>query len=121
MPSGGPTRARAGRPAWPSSGSAGIREIPKESAVFRRERLAGVGVVPYVMSKVLVLSLLVIAQSATLLAVVGRHVNLPASGVLLDGTWELYVTTTLTALAGLSLGLAISCAGRSWEASRWGA
>jgi ABC transport system ATP-binding/permease protein len=84
------------------------REITKESAVYRRERLAGVGVVPYVMSKVLVLSLLVLAQSATLLAVVGREVNFPASGVLLDGTWELYVTTTLTALAGLSLGLAIS-------------
>jgi hypothetical protein len=84
------------------------REITQEAAVYRRERLAGVGIVPYVMSKVLVLSLLVIAQSAALLAVVGRNVHFPASGVLLDGTWELYVTTTLTALAGLSLGLAIS-------------
>jgi ABC transport system ATP-binding/permease protein len=84
------------------------REITKESAVYRRERLAGVGVVPYVMSKVLVLSLLVIAQSAALLAVVGHDVTFPAAGVLLSGTSELYVTTVLTALAGLSLGLAIS-------------
>src|SRR5262249_36635589 len=44
------------------------REITKESAVLRRERLAGLRVGAYVLSKVLVLALLVVVQTAALLA-----------------------------------------------------
>ena len=84
------------------------REITKESAVYRRERLAGLRVGAYVLSKVLVLALLVVVQSAALLAVVGSEVRFPANGVLLQGTLELGVTTALTSLAGLSMGLCIS-------------
>jgi hypothetical protein len=84
------------------------REIAKEGAVYRRERLAGLSVVAYVLSKVTVLSLLVVVQSAALLAVVGSDVRFPASGVMFEGMLELGVTTVLTSLAGLSLGLVIS-------------
>jgi ABC transport system ATP-binding/permease protein len=84
------------------------REITKESAVFRRERLAGLRVGAYVLSKVLVLALLVVVQSALLLGVLGIEVRFPRNGVMLEGTLELGVTTALTSLAGLSLGLAIS-------------
>ena len=84
------------------------REITKESAVYRRERLAGLRVGAYVLSKVLVLALLVVVQSAALLAVVGSDVRFPANGVLMEGTLELGVTTALTSLAGLSMGLCIS-------------
>ncbi len=89
------------------------REIAKESAVYRRERLAGLRVGAYVLSKVLVLSILVAVQSAALLAVVGADVRLPAHGILMSGPLELGVTTALTALAGLSLGLAISAWSRT--------
>src|SRR5580704_1446500 len=61
------------------------REITKESAVYRRERLAGLRVGAYVLSKVLVLSLLVAVQSAALLAVLGGEVHLPTAGILMDG------------------------------------
>jgi ABC-type multidrug transport system ATPase subunit len=84
------------------------REITKESPVFRRERLAGLRVSAYVLSKVLVLALLVVVQSVMLLGVLGTEVRFPRNGVLLDGTLELGITTALTSLAGLSLGLAIS-------------
>jgi ABC transport system ATP-binding/permease protein len=84
------------------------REITKEAAVFRRERLANLRIVPYVLSKVAVLSLLVAAQSLVLLALVGLKVQFPAQGVMLPIGIELFVTTTLTALAGLAMGLAIS-------------
>jgi hypothetical protein len=84
------------------------REISKESAVYRRERLAGLRVGAYVLSKVLVLSLLVAVQSAALLGVVSTDVRFPATGVMMEGLLELGVTTALTSLAGLALGLCIS-------------
>src|SRR6185369_16824540 len=65
-------------------------------------------VVAYVLSKVLILTVLVIVQSAALLAVVGSDVRFPDRGVMMEGPLELGVTTVLTSLAGLSLGLAIS-------------
>lgn len=89
------------------------REIAKESAVYRRERLAGLGVGAYVLSKVLVLSLLVAAQSAVTVAVLGNDVRFPAMGVMMDGFTELFITTALTSLAGLSLGLGISAWART--------
>jgi hypothetical protein len=84
------------------------REITKESPIFRRERLANLRIGPYVLSKIAVLTLLVILQSALLLLLVGLKVRLPAMGVLLPGWLELYITTLLTSLAGLAMGLAIS-------------
>lgn len=89
------------------------REITKESAVFRRERLAGLRIGPYVLSKVLVLTLLVLLQSAALLALIGNDVRLPAAGVWLTGPAELFITTALTSLAGLSLGLCISASAKT--------
>ena len=83
------------------------REICKESHVLRRERLAGLHTVPYLLSKVLVLSglVLVLVQTALLLGVVALGMRLPGSGVLLPAGLELYVTI---ALAGIALGLAVS-------------
>jgi len=84
------------------------REIAKEAAVFRRERLANLRIVPYILSKVVVLALLVALQSLVLLGLVALKVQFPAQGVLLPIGPELFITTFLTALAGLAMGLAIS-------------
>jgi ABC-type multidrug transport system ATPase subunit len=86
------------------------REITKESPIFRRERLANLRIGPYVLSKIVILMLLVVIQSALLLGLVGFKVHFPAMGVLLPGWIELYITTLLTSLAGLAIGLAISSA-----------
>jgi ABC-type multidrug transport system ATPase subunit len=84
------------------------REITKESPIYRRERLANLRIGPYVLSKIVVLSLLVVIQSLLLLGLVGLKVHFPSAGVLLPAWAELFITTVLTALAGLSMGLAIS-------------
>jgi ABC-type multidrug transport system ATPase subunit len=84
------------------------REIVKEAPIYKRERLANLHIGPYLFSKVVVLALLVIVQSAALLALVGLKVSFPAQGVIMPAWIELYITTLLTALAGLTMGLAIS-------------
>lgn len=84
------------------------REIAKETPIYRRERLANLRIGPYLLSKVVVLTLLVLVQSAMLLVLLGLKVALPAQGVLLPIGLELFITTLLTALAGLAMGLAIS-------------
>ncbi len=89
------------------------REITKESAIYRRERLANLRIGPYVLSKILVLTLLVLIQSLILLVVIGLKVQLPAMGALLPAWLELFVTTFLTSLAGLAMGLAISSSSSS--------
>jgi ABC-type multidrug transport system ATPase subunit len=84
------------------------REIVKEAPIYRRERLANLRIGPYLLSKVLVLTLLVLVQSALLLALLSLKVSLPSQGVFMPAALELYVTTFLTSLAGLALGLALS-------------
>jgi ABC transport system ATP-binding/permease protein len=89
------------------------RESTKESAIYRRERLANLRIGPYVLSKILVLTLLVLIQSLILLVMIGLKVQLPAMGALLPAWIELFVTTFLTSLAGLAMGLAISSSSSS--------
>jgi ABC-type multidrug transport system ATPase subunit/ABC-type multidrug transport system permease subunit len=84
------------------------REIAKEEPVYRRERLANLRIGPYVLSKVVVLFVLVLIQSALLLGMFALKVNIPAAGVLFPAWIELFITTVLTSLAGLAAGLAIS-------------
>jgi ABC-type multidrug transport system ATPase subunit len=89
------------------------REITKESAIYRRERLANLRIGPYVLSKIVVLTLLVLIQSLILLVLIDVKVQLPAMGALLPAWIELLATTFLTALAGLAMGLAISSSSSS--------
>ena len=92
------------------------REICKEAAVLRRERLAGLHAGPYLGSKVAGMLGLVAIQSALLLGVVGAVIELPARGVLapamvppaLSAVLELYATLVLAGAAGIALGLCIS-------------
>jgi ABC-type multidrug transport system ATPase subunit/pSer/pThr/pTyr-binding forkhead associated (FHA) protein len=84
------------------------REICKETPVLRRERLAGLGVGPYVLSKIIALALLVCVQSALLLCVLALRVRFPTHGVIVPGVLEIYVTIVLAGLAGISLGLCVS-------------
>jgi ABC-type multidrug transport system ATPase subunit/pSer/pThr/pTyr-binding forkhead associated (FHA) protein len=84
------------------------REICKESAVLRRERLAGLRAGPYLASKVVVLFGLVLVQSALMLGVVALKIQLPTSGVVLPAPVEIYLTIAFAGLAGLALGLCIS-------------
>ncbi len=86
------------------------REICKEAAILRRERLAGLHASAYLASKFVVLSLLVLVQSALLLGVLAIRMRFPSPGVILPAPLEIYLTVALAGIAGISLGLCISAA-----------
>src|SRR5579875_1773399 len=85
----------------------GAREIVKESAIYKRERTVNLGILPYMFSKIAVLGVLCLFQSATLVGVVQLGEPLQ-QGVLLPPLLETYITLCLTSLAGLMIGLTIS-------------
>jgi len=62
------------------------REITKEAAIYARERLVNLDIFPYVMSKVLVLSLLCFFQAAILVGIFATRMDLPGSD------WSLFLT-----------------------------
>ncbi len=85
----------------------GTREFVKEAAIYRRERTVNLGIMPYMFSKIVVLGILCFVQSAVLTFVV--EVGEPLhQGIFLPPVLETYITLTLTAFAGLMLGLTIS-------------
>lgn len=85
----------------------GAREIVKETAIYKRERAVNLGIMPYMFSKIVVLGLLCLFQSAILVLVV--NVGEPLQqGVFLAPLLENYITLALTSLAGLMVGLTIS-------------
>ncbi len=86
------------------------REIVRELPVFARERQAGMRVLPYMASKMTVLSLLAVVQVAMLLGVVLLKVDVPKRGEFTYGPLELYIGLLLTAIAAEALGLLISAA-----------
>jgi ABC-type multidrug transport system ATPase subunit len=87
------------------------REITKERPIYLRERLVNLGIGAYIISKMAVLSILLLFQTVVFLAVLAAVVSLPAgTGVLLPVWLELAITLLMTAAAGTALGLLISAA-----------
>ncbi|HVB24353.1 MAG TPA: FHA domain-containing protein [Ktedonobacteraceae bacterium] len=83
------------------------REIVKEAPIYRRERTVNLGIVPYMFSKIVVLGILCLLQSAVLVIFV--QIKSPFQwSVFLPAPIEIYISMALTSLAGLMLGLAIS-------------
>ena len=107
-----------------------IQEISKEDGIYCRERFTGLRVSPYVLSKLTVCGVLCIIQSALMVAVLmlfsdtivtlngdvnsvtAYTIKLGSSGMIFtNAMWlELYVTTLLTLLSAMCLGLAVSAA-----------
>jgi hypothetical protein len=86
----------------------GLLQIVGESAIFRRERLAGLGVGAYVAAKLAVLLPVLAAVSAVLLGVLRATDRLPAAGI--DVYLELFAVVLVEAVAALALGLLASAA-----------
>ena len=83
-------------------------EIVKERAIYRRERMVTLRLLPYLASKVTVLSIFALIQCLLLLAVVAIKVELPSEGVFLPAPLEMYITLVVGTLAAIMLGLLIS-------------
>ena len=71
--------------------------------------MTGLRIVPYVLSKYLVLGILCIIQSALLTGLFTVLVGKPDSGVIFDPVLEILITVFMTAMASVSMGLFVSC------------
>ncbi|MFN4279801.1 FHA domain-containing protein [Thermosynechococcus sp.] len=82
-----------------------MRELVKEVEVYRRERMIGLRLLPYLGSKVAIALGLALYQAATYLAVTKLAVNLPGDwGV----TFAMYITLALAIFGGMAMGLLVS-------------
>lgn len=82
-----------------------MREVVKEAEIYRRERMIGLKILPYVFSKVWLSVVLAIYQSAIFLVTKALTVDLP-------GGWQvgvaMYFTLFLATLGGMVVGLLVS-------------
>src|SRR5205807_1028880 len=85
----------------------GAREIVKEGAIYRRERLVNLGILPYMFSKIVVLGVLALLQTASMVLIVQIFEPFH-QGVVLPVLLEVYITLALSAVAGVIVGLAVS-------------
>jgi ABC-type multidrug transport system ATPase subunit/pSer/pThr/pTyr-binding forkhead associated (FHA) protein len=87
-----------------------VRELVKERAIYQRERAAGLSAGIYLLSKILILSLITGIQ-ATLLVVIGMVGRpIPAHGALIAPLPELMLATAGLAIVCMALGLLVSAA-----------
>lgn len=90
-------------------------EFIRERTIYLRERLFGLGLTPYLLSKVVIYGLIAAVQTGLYLLVLSLAVDFPSRGLLFPGGLELFITLYLTMLAGMSVGFVISAASRSAE------
>ncbi|WP_031068520.1 ATP-binding cassette domain-containing protein [Streptomyces sp. NRRL WC-3742] len=88
-----------------------VRELVKERAIYRRERVVGLSRSAYLVSKVVVLGAVTVAQAAVLTVVGLAGVNLSfavPTGVVMPQLPELIIAVALLAFSAMMLGLVVS-------------
>ncbi|BCL39918.1 hypothetical protein NSMS1_63650 (plasmid) [Nostoc sp. MS1] len=80
-------------------------EIAKERPIYKRERSVGLGLAPYLMSKLLLAWVLALYQSAVLLYLMLSAVNVPGADT---HTAAMYFTLFLASFGSMVLGLIVS-------------
>jgi len=83
-------------------------EIIKEEAIYRRERMVNLQLLPYLGSKFVVLGIFMVLQCLLLLIILAFKVDFPSAGAIIWTPLEYYFTLVFTALASVALGLFIS-------------
>jgi ABC-type multidrug transport system ATPase subunit len=94
--------------------SASVRELIADRVIWLRERRIGVGVLPYLLSKVVVLGLMIGIQCISFTALLHWAVGMQDYGY---GLVSLSAVATLTGMVGMSLGLLVSASWTSSEAA----
>ncbi len=88
------------------------REIVKEAPIYQRERAIHLAILPYVLSKMVVLGVIAAIQSFLLLVIVGWKTGYADTGIAWhapkSGFWEEYFVLFLMSLVGITMGLVIS-------------
>ncbi|MGW2648037.1 FHA domain-containing protein [Streptomyces sp. NPDC001393] len=95
-----------------------VRELVKERVVYQRERAVGLPRSAYLMSKIVVLGTVSVAQAVvlTLVALLGVDLNTPGGrGVLLPPLAEITLAAALLAFTAMMLGLLVSALVRKEE------
>jgi hypothetical protein len=96
--------------------SASVQELVKERTIYDRERSVGLSASAYLVSKIVVLGVLVTAQSTVFVTITLANRDMPDSGVVMGNALaEVLVVTIALALASLLLGLLISAVVNSPE------
>ena len=85
-----------------------IQEICKERTIMKREYMTGLSLSAYVSSKIIVLGILCLIQSAMITGVFSVMVGLPEEGIITHPFLELLITTFITAVASTAMGLFVS-------------
>ncbi|MFF4369739.1 FHA domain-containing protein [Streptomyces sp. NPDC001594] len=88
-----------------------VRELVKERVIYQRERAVGLSRSAYLMSKVVVLGAITVAQAVvlTLIALAGVDLNAPGGkGVLMPPLIEITLAVALLSFTAMMLGLMIS-------------
>lgn len=91
-----------------------VRELVSEKAIYRRERMAGIGPSAYLLSKITVLAAIVALQSALLLGTCELFFGLRERSLVL---WQGFLILFLVGLVGVGLGLCASASFRTPEAA----
>jgi ABC-type multidrug transport system ATPase subunit len=94
--------------------SATVRELIVDRVIWRRERRVGVGVLPYIASKVAVMGMLVAGQCAVFTGLMYAFLGLGGYGF---GLAPLTAVCLLTGWVGMALGLLVSACWTSSEAA----
>jgi ABC transport system ATP-binding/permease protein len=94
--------------------SASVRELISDRVIWLRERRVGVGVLPYMFSKVAVLGMLATLQCVVFTALLFSVLDMGDYGYDLV---RLSTVCTMTGLVGMSLGLLVSASWTSSEAA----
>ncbi|MER6347179.1 FHA domain-containing protein [Streptomyces sp. NPDC001595] len=95
-----------------------VRELVKERVIYQRERAVGLSRSAYLMSKVVVLGTITVAQAVvlTLVALLGVDLRAPGGqGVLMPPLVEITVAVALLAFTAMMLGLVVSALVRKEE------
>jgi ABC-type multidrug transport system ATPase subunit len=87
-----------------------IREFIKEREIYERERMVGLSATAYLLSKVVVLSLISVFQTLLIVLVGLLGVKVPSSGVVIPGSAliEIFVALAVLSVVSMLIGLAIS-------------
>jgi ABC-type multidrug transport system ATPase subunit len=85
-----------------------IQEICKERPVYMRERAVNLKLVPYIMSKTVILGILCFVQSILLVLCFSVFIELPGEFFVVNILLESTITVFLTTFASMSMGLTIS-------------